>query len=93
MHAPFSAAIGSVFLVLAASHAAAQTSPPIPENTIRCKAFSKQPNGWYVGEATTFDAGNMKGLTFSRTLIRPNSVNVGGVMLYDVIEQKCGGRH
>jgi hypothetical protein len=74
-------------------YVAAQTPKPLPENTINCSAFKKQSDGWYVGSATTFDFGSMKRITLSNVLVSPRFIKLAGDFdLYDVIEQKCGGK-
>jgi hypothetical protein len=81
----------SILLGLGCAHATAQTGSPMPENTIKCDAFKKQPGGWYVGAPTTFDVGNARSLTLSNTLVGPRFMDAGGADLYQVIEKKCGG--
>jgi hypothetical protein len=72
-------------------YVAAQTPGPLPENTIKCEAFKKQSDGWYVGAPTTFDIGNMKEVTLGNTLVTQSFMRMGGASLYDVLERKCGG--
>lgn len=80
-------------LIVSISAAAAQTNP-VPENTIKCEAFKKQSNGWYVGAPTTFDIGNVKAMTIGNQLIPPGTMRLSGADLYEVLERKCGGtRH
>jgi hypothetical protein len=85
-----SAAIFALACLAGGNVAIAQTA--LPENTIKCEAFKKQPNGWYVGAPTTFDIGDTKAMTIGNQLIAPNTMNLGGANLYEVLERKCGGR-
>jgi TRAP-type C4-dicarboxylate transport system permease small subunit len=78
-------------LSLSGTYVAAQAPRSLPENTIDCTAFKKQPNGWFVGAPTTLSFGAMTMRLFNQ-LIEPHSgIETDGVDLYDAIEHKCGG--
>jgi hypothetical protein len=91
MRYPHSSQSAAVLLLLTAGYAVAQRVEPLPENTIKCESFKRQPNGWFVGPPTTFDVGSTKALTISNQLIGPGFMNTGGGDLYEVIERKCRG--
>jgi hypothetical protein len=81
-------------LSLSGTYVAAQAPRSLPESTIDCTAFKKQPNGWFVGAPTTFDFGAMKSMRLANQLITPHAgIEIDGVDLYDEIEHKCGGNH
>jgi hypothetical protein len=78
-------------LSLSATNVVAQAPRSIPDKTIDCTAFKKQPNGWLVETPTTFNFGGIN-MKLSNQLIQPHSgIEMNGADLYDAIESKCGG--
>lgn len=64
----------------------------LPPNTIDCKQFTKsEAHTWSETGVVVFDLGRIKGTRMTNNKVIPNSIDIGGYDLYDVLEKKCGG--
>jgi len=72
--------------------AAKQSGSTTTTNTIPCQAFTKNERGnWYVKGPVTFDIGSAENQTLHDLEIPPKFFIIGGVDLYETIQNKCSG--
>jgi len=77
--------------ILAAAPVAGQV-PTLPATTLSCENFKKNADGsWSVVDDKPFTIGSTMATIGAGTVIRPRSVNLAGVDIYDLLEAKCAG--
>ncbi|HZT87706.1 MAG TPA: hypothetical protein VFA12_07035 [Stellaceae bacterium] len=82
-------AAGAAFAL--AGGALAQTAP-LPETTLSCSDFKKQPDGsWVVVHENPFKLGDTTVSINQGTVVKPKSVMLMGTDFYAVLEAKCHG--
>jgi hypothetical protein len=71
----------------------AKSKVPIPENDLSCDGFVRNRDGsWTAGNTKPFTIGNSGTITVENSRIGYRAVNVGGVDLAVLLDQKCGPR-
>jgi hypothetical protein len=69
----------------------AKSKVPIPENDLSCDGFVRNHDGsWAAGNTKSFSIGNSGKFKVEHSIIGYRSVNVGGVDLAVLLDQKCG---
>ena len=65
---------------------------PFPANTLPCGAFTKRPDGnWATRpDMKPFDIGEAKGVTLSNIIIPRGLLVIGGVDIWELLNEKCG---